>query len=43
VGAEDAGDVTDEQLDTIHELCKHSPVHGMLAESIKCVGRVSRS
>ena len=37
------GDVTDEQLDTIHELCKHSPVHGMMAESIECVGSVSRS
>jgi uncharacterized OsmC-like protein len=37
------GDVSDEDLETIHKLCQHSPVHGMMAESIECRGTVARA
>ena len=37
------GDVSDEDLETIHKLCQHSPVHGMMAESIECKGTVTRA
>lgn len=36
------GDVSDEDLKTIETLCKHSPVYGMMAETIKTQGTVSR-
>jgi len=38
-----SGDVSDADLETIHELCQHSPVHGMMAESLRMDGRVSRA
>jgi uncharacterized OsmC-like protein len=38
-----SGDVSDEDLKTIHDLCLHSPVHGMMAESIPCRGKVTRA
>jgi uncharacterized OsmC-like protein len=37
------GDVSDEDLVTIKQLCKHSPVHGLMAESIDVDGVVSRA
>ncbi len=37
------GDVSEEDLETIRRLCAHSPVHGMLVESIEVKGRVSRA
>ena len=37
------GDVSDEDLVTIKKLCAHSPVHGMMAESIECDGEVTRA
>ena len=36
------GDITDEQLQTIETLCKHSPVYGMMAETIPCRANVTR-
>jgi uncharacterized OsmC-like protein len=36
------GDVSDEELETIHKLCNHSPVHGMMAETIAIKGAVTR-
>jgi uncharacterized OsmC-like protein len=38
-----SGDVSDGDLETIHQLCQHSPVHGMMAESLQMDGRVSRA
>ena len=38
-----SGDVSDEDLETIHQLCQHSPVHGMMAESLVMDGHVSRA
>jgi uncharacterized OsmC-like protein len=38
-----SGDVSDEDLETIHQLCQHSPVHGMMAESLEMDGHVSRA
>ena len=38
-----SGDVSDEDLETIHQLCQHSPVHGMMAEPLEMDGRVSRA
>ncbi len=35
------GNVTDSQLDQIRELCKCSPVYGLIAESIEIKGNVS--
>ena len=37
------GDVSDEELETIHNLCKHSPVHGLMAEAIEVTGNVVRA
>ena len=37
-----SGDVSDEDLETIHQLCQHSPVHGMMAEALEMEGRVAR-
>ena len=38
-----SGDVSDEDLETIHQLCQHSPVHGMMAEALEMEGRVARA
>jgi uncharacterized OsmC-like protein len=38
-----SGDVSDEDIETIHKLCKYSPVHGMLAETIAIRGEVARA
>ena len=38
-----SGEVSDEEMETIHKLCKYSPVHGMMAESIDIKGEVSRA
>ncbi len=38
-----SGDVSDEEMETIHKLCKYSPVHGMMAETINITGQVSRA
>ncbi len=38
-----SGDVSDEELETIKKLCNYSPVYGMMAESIKTSGTVSRA
>ena len=37
------GDVSDEELETIHNLCKYSPVHGLMAEAIEVRGNVVRA
>ncbi len=37
------GSVSDEELETIHKLCKYSPVHGLIADAINVTGRVSRA
>lgn len=37
------GDVSDDELETIHTLCQHSPVHGMMTEQINVVGKVSKA
>jgi uncharacterized OsmC-like protein len=37
------GNVSDEQIDTIRKLCEHSPVHGMLVEPLRVVGKVTRA
>ncbi len=37
------GEVSDEEMDTIHKLCQYSPVHGMMAETIEIKGEVSRA
>ncbi len=36
-------DVSDEVLETIHNLCKYSPVHGLMSESIEIRGNVVRA
>jgi uncharacterized OsmC-like protein len=38
-----SGEVSDEDMDTIHKLCRYSPVHGMMAETIDIKGEVSRA
>jgi uncharacterized OsmC-like protein len=38
-----SGDVSDEDLEKIHELCAYSPVHGLIAESINVSGQVARA
>ena len=38
-----SGDVSDADLETIHKLCRYSPVHGLMAESINVVGQVARA
>ncbi len=37
------GDVSDEDLVTIHNLCKYSPVHGLMNEAIEVSGKVVRA
>ncbi|MCZ6523470.1 MAG: OsmC family protein [Alphaproteobacteria bacterium] len=37
------GEVSDEDLETIHKLCRYSPVHGLMAETITISGRVTRA
>ena len=37
------GSVSDEELETIHKLCKYSPVHGLIADAINVTGRVTRA
>ena len=36
------GDLSDEDLNTIERLCKHSPVYGLIAESIPLKSNVTR-
>lgn len=36
------GDVSDEDIKTIKDLCAHSPVHGLIAEAIPIKGHVER-
>ncbi len=36
------GDISDDDLKTIHRLCEHSPVHGLIAEAISISGEVTR-
>jgi uncharacterized OsmC-like protein len=38
-----SGEVSDDDLNTIRELCSYSPVHGMMAEPINLEGRVTRA
>ncbi|MCK4868297.1 MAG: OsmC family protein [Alphaproteobacteria bacterium] len=38
-----SGDVSDDDLETIHQLCQHSPVHGMMAEALEMDGQISRT
>lgn len=38
-----ADDVSEEDLQTIRKLCRHSPVHGLLEQSIDISGRVRRA
>ena len=38
-----SGEVSDEDMETIHKLCRYSPVHGMMAETIAIKGEVSRA
>ena len=38
-----SGEVSDEEMVTIRTLCQHSPVHGMMAETINLVGQVVRA
>ena len=37
------GDISDDDLETIKRLCRHSPVHGMMSEAIKISGEVVRA
>jgi uncharacterized OsmC-like protein len=37
------GEVSDEEMETIHKLCQYSPVHGMMSENIEIKGDVSRA
>ena len=37
------GDVSDEEMETIHKLCDYSPVHGMMSEAIDIKGEVTRA
>ena len=37
------GELSDEDLETIQALCKHSPVHGMLTEKVRVSGTVARA
>ena len=38
-----ADDVSDEDLQTIRRLCRHSPVHGLIEQSIDISGQVRRA
>lgn len=37
------GEVSDEDLKTIHDLCRYSPVHGLMNEAIEVKGTVTRA
>ncbi len=37
------GEVSDEDLETIHKLCAYSPVHGLMNEAINVTGKVTRA
>ena len=37
------GDISDDELETIKRLCRHSPVHGMMSEAIEISGEVVRA
>ncbi len=37
------GEVSDEDLETIHNLCRYSPVHGLMTEAIEVSGTVTRA
>ncbi len=37
------GEVSDEDLETIHDLCRYSPVHGLMNVDIEVKGTVSRA
>lgn len=37
------GKVSDEEIETIKDLCRYSPVHGLIAEAINVSGQVSRA
>lgn len=38
-----SGDVSDEDMEMINKLCKYSPVHAMMSESINIRGKASRA
>ena len=38
-----ADDVSEEDLQTIRRLCRHSPVHGLIEQSIDISGQVRRA
>ncbi len=38
-----ADDVSDEDLQTIRKLCRHSPVHGLIEQSVEISGKVRRA
>lgn len=38
-----ADDVSEEDLQTIRKLCRHSPVHGLIEQSVDISGRVRRA
>jgi uncharacterized OsmC-like protein len=37
------GDVSDEELETIRDLCRYSPVYGMMSEKINLVSNLARA
>ena len=37
------GDLTDDQLETIQNLCEHSPVYGLMKESIPMKANIMRA
>ena len=37
------GEVSDEEMETIKDLCAYSPVHGLIAEAIEVNGQVTRA
>ena len=38
-----SGEVSDEEMETIRKLCRYSPVHAMMAETINITGKISRA
>ena len=38
-----SGEVSDEEMETIKDLCAYSPVHGLIAEAIEVSGQVTRA
>lgn len=38
-----SGKVSDDDIRTIHKLCRYSPVHGLMAEQIEIDGKVTRA